>query len=123
MSLISSIFKMTCPRCRQGEMFVKPMSLKNPLKMHKACSVCGQRMEPEVGFYYGAMFISYTFIGFLSLFIVGSLIYLFNVQVEIAFAILIGFLALIFLWNLRFARSIWIHMVIRHDKRFKDRSN
>lgn len=91
--------------------------------MHKACSVCGQRMEPEVGFYYGAMFISYTFIGFLSLFIVGSLIYFFNVQIEIAFAILIGFLSLIFLWNLRFARSIWIHMVIRHDKRYKDRSN
>ena len=91
--------------------------------MHKYCSVCGQRMEPEVGFYYGAMFISYTFIGFLSLIIVGSLIYFFKIQIEIAFAILIAFLALIFLWNLRFARSIWIHMVIKHDRRYRDRAN
>jgi len=121
MSLISSIFKMTCPRCRQGDMFEKPMNLKRPLQMHKQCSVCGQRMEPEVGFYYGAMFISYTFIGFLSLFMVGALVYLFKMQIEIAFAVLLAFLALIFLWNLRFARSIWIHLVIKHDKRYKEK--
>jgi len=89
--------------------------------MNKQCSICGQRFEPEVGFYYGAMFISYTFIGFLSLFIVGALIYLFHLQVEMAFAVLLAFLATIFLWNLRFARSIWIHMVVKYDRRHKDK--
>src|SRR5688500_16721606 len=119
MSLISSIFKMTCPRCRQGFMFEKPMKLKRPLQMNKQCSVCGQRMEPEVGFYYGAMFISYVFIGILCLAIVGTLVFVFNVPVEISFVILILFLAMIFLWNLRFSRSVWIHLVVKYDPRFK----
>ena len=120
MSLITSILKMTCPRCRQGEMFIKPLELKHPLKMHKTCNVCGQRMEPEVGFYYGAMFISYAFVGTLSLILVGIMVFLFRISVEIAFGVLIVFLASIFLWNLRLSRSIWIHLIVKHDKRYKE---
>ena len=101
-------------------MFVKPLQLKEPLKMQKQCSVCGQRMEPEVGFYYGAMFISYVFIGVLSLMIVGSLVFLFKLSIEISFGILIAFLAFIFIWNLRFSRSLWIHLMVKHDRRYKD---
>ena len=117
MSWISSVLKMTCPRCRQGEMFEKPMSLKSPLKMHKQCNVYGQRMEPEVGFYYGAMFISYLFIGVISLIIVGILVFYLNLSVEISIIILLAFIALIFFWNLRFARSLWIHLVVKYDPR------
>jgi hypothetical protein len=29
---------------------------------------------------------------------------------------LIGVLAIMFFWNLRFSRSIWIHLVVRHDR-------
>lgn len=83
--------------------------------MNKQCAVCGQRMEPEVGFYYGAMFISYVFIGILSLSIVGALVFLWDVQIEIAFVILIVFLALIFFWNLRFSRSVWIHLIVKYN--------
>lgn len=100
-------------------MFIKPLDLKKPLKMHRHCAVCGQRFEPEVGFYYGAMFISYVFIAFLSLMIVGISVFILHFSVEWSFAILLMFLALIFLWNLRFARSIWIHVIIKYDKRFK----
>ena len=96
-------------------MFEKPLGFKQPLKMNKQCSVCGQRMEPEVGFYYGAMFISYVFIGILSLSIVGALVFLWSVQIEIAFVILIVFLALIFFWNLRFSRSVWIHLIVKYN--------
>lgn len=105
---------MTCPRCRKGPMF-HPMEILHPLKMHKQCSVCGQRFEPEPGFYYGAMFISYIFIGFFSLAVVGLCVFYFHVSVEASFLILLGFLALMFLWNLRFSRSIWIHLVVRYD--------
>lgn len=120
MSLISSVFKMTCPRCRQGKMFEQRLNFRHPLKMNSHCPVCGQSMEPEVGFYYGAMFISYAFIGITSLVLVGILVFLFKIQVEWAFGILLVFIAFIFLWNLRFARSVWIHMVIRHDRRYKE---
>ncbi len=118
MSWIESVFHLPCPRCRQGEMFVKPLKLTEPLRMHKRCSVCGQRMEPEVGFSYGAMFISYVFIGILSLSIVGLLVFGLHWSTEVAFTVLIAFLALIFIWNLRFTRSLWFHLVVKFDRRF-----
>jgi uncharacterized protein (DUF983 family) len=107
---------MTCPRCRQGELFVKPMKLSRPLLMHKRCPVCGQNFEPEVGFYYGAMFISYVFIAFTSLLIVGTCVFLFKLSIELSFGILLVFLALIFIWNLRFSRSFWIHIIMKKRK-------
>ncbi len=105
---------MTCPRCRQGEMFEK-MDIRHPLKMHKRCAVCGLKFEPEPGFFYGAMFISYIFIGFFSLGLVGLCVFYFGLSVDFSFIILLSCLALMFLWNLRFSRSIWIHLVIKYD--------
>lgn len=115
MSRLSSIIRMTCPRCRQGKLFPK-MDVLHPLRMHKQCSVCGQRFEPEPGFYYGAMFISYVFIGFFSLGLVGLCVFYFKLSVEVSFLILFGFLAIMFLWNLRFSRSVWIHLVVRYNR-------
>ncbi len=83
--------------------------------MHKQCSHCGQRFEPEPGFYFGAMFISYIFLAFFSLGVVGGLVFYFKMSVEFAFLILLGILALMFVWNLRFSRSIWIHLVVKYD--------
>src|SRR4030095_935679 len=121
MSLISSIFNMTCPRCRKGKMFITPFDIKKPLQMHKRCEVCGQKFEPETGFYYGAMFMSYLFIAFLSFTIVSINIFLLGIQVELAFGILLVILAIIYIWNLKFSRSIWIHIVVKYDPTYKER--
>ncbi len=83
--------------------------------MNKQCPQCGQKFEPELGFYYGAMFISYIFVGFFSLGLAGLLVFYFNLSIEVAFTILIGILAIMFLWNLRFSRSIWIHLLVKYD--------
>lgn len=123
MSKLGSIFNMTCPRCREGQLFETPMKLSRPLAMHKKCSVCGLKFEPEPGFFYGAMFISYIFIGFLSLGLVGLCVFYFKLSIEIAFMILLSFLALIFLWNLRFSRSIWIHLMVKYQKELRIRND
>lgn len=117
MSRISSIFNMTCPKCRKSKLFESPFKVTHPLAMNKKCPVCGQRFEPEPGFYYGAMFISYIFMGFISLGLAGLMVFYFNFSIELAFTILIAALALIFLWNLRFSRSIWIHLIVKYDPR------
>lgn len=83
--------------------------------MNKQCPQCGQKFEPELGFYYGAMFISYIFVGFFSLGLTSLLVFYFNLSIEVTFGILIGILAIFFLWNLRFSRSIWIHLLIKYD--------
>ncbi len=115
MSRITSILKMTCPRCRKGHLFIKPMKILHPLRMNKQCAVCSQRFEPEPGFYYGAMFISYIFIGFLSLAMVGLMVVYTDLSVELAILILLAFLGIIFIWNLRFSRSIWIHLMVKYN--------
>jgi uncharacterized protein (DUF983 family) len=51
-----------CPHCRKGDIF--KFSLKHTAKfaeMNSNCSNCGVSFEPEPGFYYGAMFVSYGF--------------------------------------------------------------
>ena len=115
MSRISSIFKMTCPRCRQSKLFETPMQVSKPLAMNKQCAVCGQKFEPEPGFYFGAMFISYIFLAFFSLGLTGLLVFYFHLSVDLSFLILLTTLAIMFIWNLRFSRSIWIHLVVKYD--------
>ncbi|WP_341483170.1 DUF983 domain-containing protein [Paraflavisolibacter caeni] len=57
-----NIFACKCPRCRRGDMFIdkNPWHLRNTMKMRKECPVCGQPFEPEVGFYFGAGYVSYA---------------------------------------------------------------
>jgi len=56
-----SVLDNRCPRCRRGKLFTSsnPYKLKSVLKMNKACPVCGQPTEIEVGFYYGTAYVSY----------------------------------------------------------------
>ena len=96
-------------------MFETPMKLTRPLAMNKKCAVCGLKFEPEPGFFYGAMFISYIFIGFFSLGLVSLCVFYFHLSVDVSFGILLAALALMFLWNLRFSRSIWIHLVTKYN--------
>jgi uncharacterized protein (DUF983 family) len=52
---------MRCPQCREGEFFLsQPYDMKNLGKIHEHCSKCGLKYEKEVGFYYGAMYVSYA---------------------------------------------------------------
>jgi hypothetical protein len=59
---ILSLLACKCPRCRRGKMFVNdnPWNLKQTMKMNEACPVCDQPFNPEVGFYFGSSYISYT---------------------------------------------------------------
>ncbi len=60
-SRLKSILFNKCPRCHQGQFFVSnnPYQLKVFDKMNARCSHCGESFEREVGFYYGAMYVSY----------------------------------------------------------------
>ena len=59
-SSTKAIAECKCPRCRQGDLFQETIGKfwKNR-SMYKKCTVCNLTFEPEPGFYYGAMFISY----------------------------------------------------------------
>jgi uncharacterized protein (DUF983 family) len=61
-ALLPSLLGMKCPNCRKGHMFTNKsiFPLKHMLQMPERCPVCGQKMELEVGFYYGTGYVSYA---------------------------------------------------------------
>ena len=118
-SLAGSIFAMTCPRCRRGELFPTPtFSFQQPFEMHDRCPVCDQNYSPEPGFYYGSMFISYILSGFYCLGFALLLVLVFEWSIGATFALMILTLLIGFVWTYRISRSIWIHINVRYDPRY-----
>ena len=56
------LFACKCPRCRKGDMFEdkNPWNLKKTMRMNKECPLCGQPLDIEVGFYFGASYVAYA---------------------------------------------------------------
>ncbi len=104
-----------CPRCQRGDLFTIPLEFTSPLSMPKKCPVCFQDYEPEPGFYYGAMFISYILSSFVFLGLAAVCIIFLDFSVNQTFALIIGLALVGYLWLLRISRSIWIHFIIKFD--------
>jgi hypothetical protein len=60
-SMWRGILKMRCPSCRRSPMFTdpNPYHWKNMGKMNTICPECGYPLDPEAGYYFGAMYVSY----------------------------------------------------------------
>ena len=111
-----SILKMKCPRCQEGDLFeTGSFSFKKPFDMPENCPACGQRYFLELGFYYGAMFISYVMTSFFSLGFVGLCMFVLGFSINGSFALLILVLAVLFVWIFRLARAIWINANVKYD--------
>lgn len=107
---------MKCPRCRKADLFVKPFLFSKPLAMHEKCSHCEQNFEPEPGYYFGAMFISYIWTGWLCLFVVGFTMLVLGWTVTQSIALLIFMFVVTYFWVMRISRSIYIHIDVQYDK-------
>jgi uncharacterized protein (DUF983 family) len=122
-NLILSILQNKCPRCRRGKMYKSNnvYNLRNLMKMHERCPICGQSLDMEPGFYYGTNMISY------------ALAILFSVFTFFAWWIIIGFslkdqrffywigvnaILLVLLQPplMRLSRSVWIAFFVPYSK-------
>ncbi len=112
-------WKYMCPRCRSGPMFTRPFDIGNPLSMYATCSHCNQSFEPEPGYYYGAMFISYGISVFMLLPLALLLVFYFKVSVNAAMGIIILLGVLSFIRLLRFSRALWIHIMVKYNPKLK----
>jgi uncharacterized protein (DUF983 family) len=57
-----ALLRLKCPHCHEGPLFThSAFNLTKFAQMPAHCPVCGQAYEPEPGFYWGAMFVSYAF--------------------------------------------------------------
>ena len=118
MNVLKSILGYKCPRCRSSKLFKEPFEFSNPLNMHERCTVCHQHFEPEPGFYYGAMFISYGLSSLLLL--VPSLVLVFGYgwSANSAMFVVLIIAAISFFKLLRLSRSVWIHINVKYEKDF-----
>ena len=108
-------WKYRCPRCRKSPLFSEPFELSKPIDMPYACITCGLRYEPEPGYYFGAMFISYILSCSLLLPIALLLNFYTEIGINTIMAIIIFIGAVLFMKILRLSRSLWIHIMIGYD--------
>jgi uncharacterized protein (DUF983 family) len=115
-SLFRSITRLKCPKCRKGNLFIKPglFSYKQILTMPDNCQNCGQKFEIEPGFWLGALWMSYPFIiiiitPFILLAISGVDLKMWAIVLTMIFS-----MAVFFPLSLRLGRSIWIHIFVRY---------
>ncbi|MEI6816504.1 MAG: DUF983 domain-containing protein [Bacteroidota bacterium] len=120
-SLAYSILTLRCPKCREGKLFSNPnfYNLKTISKMPEKCPVCSLEFNPEPGFYWGAMYVSYaisvgiSLITFLIMYLIwGWLTWQFIITNAI---ILLALIPLTF----RYARCIYLYIVLAFESNSK----
>lgn len=61
MNVLLSSLQCKCPKCHQGKLFVyaNPYLVNKIGLMPERCPVCDADFKQEIGFYWGAMYVSY----------------------------------------------------------------
>jgi uncharacterized protein (DUF983 family) len=104
-----SIFTCKCPKCNESDMYESPaFSYRKAFDMKQKCEKCNFNYFPEPGYYYGSMFISYIWTGWMCLGIVALLHWYFKYSINFSFAVLITILAVMFVYSFRISRGIWL---------------
>lgn len=116
-SLLTAIFTGKCPRCREGNMFTTSnLYSRKFADMYPSCPCCGQTYEPEPGFYYGAMYVSF---GFSTLIFLAVMLALNSLVAEITMAMVLISVLLVVVGLLpvtyRLSRVIWINIFIHYE--------
>jgi uncharacterized protein (DUF983 family) len=57
---MSRLWQGKCPRCGEGAVFKHPLLSLHFAQMNDTCPNCHATFQPEPGFYFGAMFVSYA---------------------------------------------------------------
>ena len=118
-----ALLDLRCPRCHQGRLFSYPAySLTKYAVMPESCPVCGQTYEPEPGFYWGAMFVSYAFS--VACFAVGGVAtyyLLHDPAVWVYVLVVSGLVLLTAPATLRYSRAIMLYLFggIAYDARYQ----
>jgi uncharacterized protein (DUF983 family) len=109
---LQALIQGKCPRCRQGDIFTYPVKRISKFNvMNETCPVCGVRLEPEPGFYQGAMYVSYGFTVALIIGLGFLLYFLGNPSEWTTISIIIGISLLLVPLNYRYSRIIYLYLL------------
>lgn len=109
-SYMAALLHGNCPRCRTGAIFKYPVSRLSKFNvMNEMCPHCGVRLEPEPGFYQGAMYVGYGFTVTVMV-VIGVILYLLGDPSEwIYIGIVIGIMFLLAPLNYRYSRILYLY--------------
>ncbi len=109
-SLVLSVLKMKCPYCKEGALFKhpNPYNFSKMMDMYEECPVCTSSYEPEPGFYYGAMVISYILSGFTALPTLAILHLVYDVSIGFSVLLMISLLLILMPLFFRYSRATWL---------------
>lgn len=107
-----------CPRCHQGKVFENDngYNIKNGLKMYTHCPVCHLKYERELGFFQGAMYVSYALQVALFVVVYAADAFFFQMNLNLLVAIIISSIIILFPITFRWSRLLWMNFFINYDK-------
>ena len=107
----AALLALRCPRCHEGKIFTAPALSFHFADMPLACPVCGQPTEPEPGFYYGAMFVSYAFSVAIFAVTAAALYFLFGDPEIWVYVLVVGLTAMLFTpLSVRYSRMVMFYL-------------
>ena len=107
-----ALAKLRCPRCHQGKLFShSALNITKFAQMPAQCPVCSQSFEPEPGFYFGSMYITFGF-NVATTLVLGVLIYylLGDPDTWVYVAIVTAFTVLFTPVILRYSRALMLYL-------------
>ena len=108
-SVFKAIKDEKCPRCHRGNLFITSvLDIRGFYKMHRHCPVCEQTFEPEPGFYYGAMFISYGILVIMSILTWITLFFTFRPAFEVYVIVILILNVLLLPFIFRYSRTLYL---------------
>ncbi len=101
-----------CPRCRQGKIFTHGIfeRVTNFNRMNEFCPHCELRLQPEPGFYQGAMYVSYAFTVAVLVVIASVLYVTYNPPDSVYISVIVGVMVLLVPLNYRYSRILYLYL-------------
>lgn len=118
-SKIYSIVAMKCPRCHEGELWRSPLYKLKFYDMYENCPVCGLKYEQEPGFWYGAMYMGYTFSSGALLIVMLIALLVYDLEMSQILAVILITALIGFTFNTRLSRSAWLNMMVSYNPNWK----
>lgn len=107
-----ALLQLRCPRCHTGKLFsASALNVTQFAQMPAQCPACGQSFEPEPGFYFGSMYITFAF-NVATFLVLGVLIYylLGNPDTWVYVAIITGATVVLTPVILRYSRALMLYL-------------
>ena len=119
-----SILRNKCPRCQEGDFFVRNSSFvfKGFSDMHEKCNQCGLSYQQEPGYYFGAMYVSYAINVAIMVSVWVAFLVLAGNDFNIGWMIFVSVLLGLVLTPLTFrlSRLGWINFFVKYQERVRD---